>query len=77
MRRALATLPWVETRTIQPDKHTLHVRFGINDRAAFDEAEIRSVLGSHYGRTMVVKDVHEVEPTTTEPTVIDDAKKTE
>lgn len=77
MRRALATLPWVEARTIQPDKYTLHVRFGINDRAAFDEAEIRSVLGSHYGRTMVVKDVHEVESPPAETTATDGAKKTE
>lgn len=69
MRNALATLPWVEQRTIRPDRASLHVQFGINDRAAYSEAEMRRVLGSRYGQGMVVKEVRDVEKTESGPTV--------
>ena len=35
MRDALATLPWVETGTIDADRATRTVRFGINDQSQF------------------------------------------
>jgi hypothetical protein len=64
VRSALATLPWVEQRTIKPNSATLHVQFGINDRKAYSEKEMRQVLGSRYGATMVVKEIQEVEGAT-------------
>jgi hypothetical protein len=48
VRDALATLPWVEPDTITPDKATLKVSFGINDRDKFDFEELKGKLGAKY-----------------------------
>lgn len=40
MSDALATLPWVEARTIHADRNKRQVRFTVADRAAFDEAAV-------------------------------------
>lgn len=40
MAAAVATLPWVEGRSIYADRATRQVRFTVADRAAFDEAAV-------------------------------------
>lgn len=44
MRAALATLPWVESDTITPDKDKMQVKFAVTDPKAYDEAAIVDVL---------------------------------
>lgn len=44
MRDALATLPWVETDSIKPDKDKMQVKFAVADKKAYDEAAIVEVL---------------------------------
>jgi hypothetical protein len=49
VRNALASLPWVEQRTIETHKpQRLDVTFGINDKSAFSEDDITRVLGGSY-----------------------------
>jgi hypothetical protein len=48
VRSALATLPWVESRTIEASRETKTARFGINDKRQFSMDEIRKVLPSRY-----------------------------
>ena len=71
MRHALASLPWVEERTIKADRDTHAVEFGINDRAALDKTgtaldaghaeALKKALGDRYRKDMSVTEVHEVE----------------
>jgi hypothetical protein len=44
VRRALATLPWVEQGSIQTDVDRREVRFDLTDKKAFDEAAVRQAL---------------------------------
>ena len=41
MRKALATLPWVEQETVQTDVPTREVRFNVKDKAAWSEADVK------------------------------------
>jgi hypothetical protein len=56
VRDALATLPWVEQKTIQADRATKTAKFGVNDKAAFDLSEIEGALSSKYRRGLRVVD---------------------
>lgn len=44
MRTALATLPWVESRSIQTDQNRLQVKFTVTDRSKFDVEAVKRVL---------------------------------
>lgn len=44
MTAALATLPWVETRTIQADRRTRQVTFTVTDRTRFNFAKIQEMI---------------------------------
>jgi len=49
VRNALAALPWVEARSIETNKpNPLDVSFGVNDRAKFDEEELKLALPRRY-----------------------------
>jgi hypothetical protein len=44
VRKALATLPWVEQGTVQTDVSTREVRFNLRDKSAWSEDEVRKSL---------------------------------
>ena len=44
MRKALATLPWVEQRSIETNVKTHEVRFNLKDKAAWDEEKVKNAL---------------------------------
>jgi hypothetical protein len=44
VRRALATLPWVEQESIQMDFKTRELRFGVNDKSKFNAQEVKNAL---------------------------------
>ncbi len=44
MRDALATLPWVETDSIQPSREKRQVKFAVKDRSKFDMEAVKKVL---------------------------------
>jgi hypothetical protein len=46
VRAALATLPWVEQKTIQTDIPTREVRFNLTDKKAWNEAEVKAALNA-------------------------------
>ena len=44
MRKALATLPWVEQGSVKTDIRKQEVRFKITERASWNEANVRAEL---------------------------------
>jgi cytochrome c-type biogenesis protein CcmE len=44
VRKALATLPWVEQGSVQTDVGKREVRFNVNDKSAWSEDELRKSL---------------------------------
>ena len=44
MRKALATLPWVEQGSIETNVNTREVRFNLTDKAAWDEEKVKKAL---------------------------------
>ncbi|HVK09013.1 MAG TPA: hypothetical protein VM597_09580 [Gemmataceae bacterium] len=44
MRDALATLPWVETDSIQPSREKRQVKFTVKDKAKFDFEAVKKAL---------------------------------
>ena len=44
MRKALATLPWVEQGSIDTNVKTHEVRFNLKDKAAWDEEKVKKAL---------------------------------
>jgi hypothetical protein len=56
VRDALATLPWVEQKTIQADRAARTAKFGVNDKAAFSLSEIEEALSPKYRRGLRVVD---------------------
>lgn len=48
MRGALATLPWVEKGTIDADRSTRTVRFGVTDKRQFNLEAVRRALPARY-----------------------------
>ena len=44
MRDALATLPWVETDSIEASREKRQVKFTVKDRAKFDFEAVRKAL---------------------------------
>jgi len=54
VRSALETLPWVEKWTIDPDRASRTVKFGITDKSKFSEAAVRAALPARYANGMKV-----------------------
>ncbi len=44
MSAALATLPWVESDSIQPDRNKRQVKFKVKDKKQFDFEAVKKVL---------------------------------
>jgi hypothetical protein len=44
VRKALATLPWVEQGTVETDVSTREVRFNVKGKNAWSEEEVRKAL---------------------------------
>ena len=44
MRAALATLPWVEPDSIQPDRGKRQVKFAVKDKTQFDFEAVKAAL---------------------------------
>jgi hypothetical protein len=44
VRKALATLPWVEQGSIETNVKTREVRFNLTDKAAWDEEKVKKAL---------------------------------
>ncbi len=44
MRKALATLPWVEQTTVETDVDKREVRFNLSDQEAFDAGAVKTAL---------------------------------
>jgi hypothetical protein len=59
VRKALATLPWVEQSSIQTDVDKREVRFNLNlkDKTAWPEEEVRQALKDQKFPEMTVKSV--------------------
>jgi hypothetical protein len=55
VRKALATLPWVEQGTIQTDTNTREVRFNLTDKKAFNETEVKAALKAQSFPEVTVK----------------------
>jgi len=55
VRKALATLPWVEYRTIEADKDTHKVTFGINDRKSYSEEALTAALPKRFRTGLKVR----------------------
>ena len=55
MRKALATLPWVEQTSVQTDVGTREVRFSLTDKAAFDEFVVQRALEAQRFNEMTVR----------------------
>ncbi len=55
MRKALATLPWVEQASVQTNVDTREVRFNLKDRGAFNESEVKKALQDQNFPEMTVK----------------------
>jgi hypothetical protein len=46
VRDALATLPWVEPDSIQPDRDKRQVKFTVKDKAKFDFEAVQKALAA-------------------------------
>ena len=55
MRNALATLPWVEHKSIQTDIPSREVRFDLNDKKAFNAEEVKKALNDKKFKEVNVK----------------------
>ena len=55
MRKALATLPWVEQQSVETDIPRREVRFNLTDRGAFREADVRAALNAQGFRDVTVR----------------------
>jgi hypothetical protein len=44
VRKALATLPWVEQDSVEANVSRHEVRFNLKDKKAFDEAAVQEAL---------------------------------
>ena len=55
MRKALATLPWVEQASVQTDVNAREVRFNLVDKAAFDEFVVQRALQAQNFHEMTVR----------------------
>ena len=55
MRKALATLPWVEQKSIDTEVKTREVRFNLKDKTAWNEEEVRKALKDERFNEVTVK----------------------
>jgi hypothetical protein len=55
VRKALATLPWVEQASVQTIVSTREVRFNLTERDRFSEDEVRQALKDQNFPEMSVK----------------------
>ena len=42
--KAMASLPWVDQKTVKADPETEQVRFGVPDMSKFDEQQLKSAF---------------------------------
>ena len=63
MRKALATLPWVEQASIQTDVNKREVRFNLKDRSAWSADEVKNALKNQGFATVEVKSAPSAVPT--------------
>jgi hypothetical protein len=70
---ALATLPWVEQGSIDADRSSRTVKFGINDESQFDLEALRKTLGSRYGNGLNVLENKPLQSKPVAPPVSPDA----
>jgi hypothetical protein len=55
VRKALATLPWVEQQSIQTDIPAREVRFNVTDKTAWNEDEVKTALKGQRFSEVTVK----------------------
>jgi hypothetical protein len=55
VRKALATLPWVEQKSIQTNVDTREVRFNLKDKSSFNEEAVRQALNAQGFPEVTVK----------------------
>jgi hypothetical protein len=55
VRKALATLPWVEQATVVTDVPTREVRFDLKDKVGFSEEAARDALKNQGFKEMTVR----------------------
>ena len=55
MQKALATLPWVEQKSIDTEVKTREVRFNLKDKTAWNEEEVRKALKDERFNEVTVK----------------------
>jgi hypothetical protein len=55
VRKALATLPWVEQKSIDTEVKTREVRFNLKDKTAWNEEEVRKALKDERFNEVTVK----------------------
>jgi hypothetical protein len=55
VRKALATLPWVEQASIQTDVNKREVRFNLKERSAWSADEVKNALKNQGFPTVEVK----------------------
>jgi len=55
VRKALATLPWVEHDTVQTDVDAREVRFNLKDKKAFNEEAVKEALKGQGFKEVTVK----------------------
>jgi hypothetical protein len=60
VRNGVASLPWAEQRSIRINADTRVVQFGINDRAAYNEEELRAAISERFSKDMTVKEIRDV-----------------
>jgi len=42
--KAMASLPWVDQKSVKPNVETQEVRFGVPDMSKFDEQQLRNAF---------------------------------
>ena len=55
MRKALATLPWVEQSSVETDVDSREVRFNLKDKKSWNEAAVKKALNEQRFPEVTVK----------------------
>ena len=54
-KEALASLPWVDSKTVNADTITQQVRFGVSDMTKFDEGQLKDAFKKkHFDKVEVL-----------------------
>ena len=54
MRRALTHVTWIEQSSIEADRSTTQVKFGVNDKKQFSLEALRDALPSKYQKGLAI-----------------------